>query len=293
MSSTAEPRIWLVPLVFLLLVGCKRSPAKRPPTVTSPISNNEYEFGVRRSLARSAWSKKEFCFLFHNPVHFRRVVLYKNNRLAFGDRGGFANGGLCWWHSRLTRSATYLTVYRPDLPKPTKKQVLKILDAYVNNSQVVEVPGYDNLQEFSSEWQDLFRKKLERWQLVEGIFHFGWKRGISGETEVSPEELKDEMDKLLKEVRTENRIVYQKLQVPGIRVHSWLVVDMKKTSDGYVLRIYDSTPNLFGTTPVKDVRYQIGDRYLQHRGVTFVPYTEFGNELEKIREAQLRYCHSK
>ncbi len=158
---------------------------------------------------------------------------------------------------------------------------------------MVEIPGYKNLREFSSDWQYLLRKKLERWQLVEGVVRFGWIRGLRGKTEVSSEELKDKMDKLFKEVRIENKIVYQKLQVPGIRVHSWLVVDMKKTSDGYILRIVDSTSGGWFSTPsVKNVRYRIGDRHIRGYGTHFVPYTEFENELEEIRAAQLRYCRS-
>ncbi len=128
MWTKAKPKIWFVVLIFLLSMGCK-IPAKKAdapgankrPAFPNPISSNEYEFGVIRSMARSAWSKKEFFFLVRNPVHFKRVILYKNNRLVFDGSGGIRNGGLCWWHSRLTRSATYLTVYQPDLPKPTEE----------------------------------------------------------------------------------------------------------------------------------------------------------------------------
>jgi len=266
---------------------------KRPPAVPSPISNNEYEFGVKRSLARPAWSKKEFCDMVRDPVQFQRVIASEKNRLSFTSRGaGFLNSGLCWWHSRLTRSATYLTVYRPDLPKPTKKQVLKIFDAYFHNSRVVEIPGYKNLQEFSRDWEDLLLKKLGDWQKVDGILGFAWVGGLAGKTEVSPEELKNKMDNLFKQVRIENKIVYQKLQHPGIGAHSWLVFDMKKTSDGYVLRTTNSS-----SSNVKVAHYKIGDQYLRHRfGIisyyTFVPYTEFENELKKIRAAQERYCRS-
>ncbi|MBA7637135.1 Peptidoglycan glycosyltransferase MrdB [subsurface metagenome] len=266
---------------------------KGPPAVPSPISSNEYEFGLKTSLSHSARSKKEFCDMVRDPVQFKRVIASKKNRLSFKSRGaGFFNSGVCWWHSRLTRSATYLTVYRPDLPKPTKKQVLKIFDAYFHNSRVVEIPGYENLREFSSDWEDLLLKKLEDWQKVDGIFGFAWVGGLAGKTEVSPEELKDKMDNLFKEVRTENKIVYQKLQQPGIRAHSWLVFDMKKTSDGYVLRTTNSS-----SSNMKVAHYKIGDQYFRHRfGIisyyTFVPYTEFENELKKIRAAQERYCRS-
>ncbi len=264
---------------------------KHPPAVPSPISNNEYEFGVKRPLARPAWSKKEFCDMVRDPVQFQRILLDKKNRLLFRGKGGFLNRGVCWWHSRLTRSATYLTVYRPDLPKPTKKQVLKIFDAYFHNNRVVEIPGYENLREFSRDWEDLLLKKLEDWQLVDGIFGFAGLRGLAGKTEVFPEELKNKMDNLFKQVRVENEIVYQKLQQPGINAHSWLVFDMKKTSDGYVLRTTNSR-----SLRTKEARYKIGDQYLRQRFFvtpqTFVPYTEFENELKKIRAAQERYCRS-
>jgi hypothetical protein len=302
MASTSRARIWLVPLVFLLLAGCtspaKRADApsanKRSATDVNPISSNEYEFGVIKSLCRPAWSKKEFCFLVHNPAHLRRIILCGNNRLAFDHSGGFRNAGLCWWHSRLTRSATYLTVYRPDLPKPTKEQAAKIVDAWIHNSRVVEIGGYKNLREFSRDWRDVIRKKLERWQLVDGVARFQWIRGITGKTKVSPEELKDRMDKLFKEVRLKDKIVYQKLQAPGIyKVSSWLVVDMKKVSDGYILRVADSDyPGLF-TPAVKNVRYRIGDRYIRGGDTHFVPYTERAGDLKEIRAAQRRYCHSK
>lgn len=305
MGTKVKLKIWPVILVFLLPMGCRTPDANEHPVAPNPISNNEYEFGMLRCLTRPALSKKEFCSLVHNPVHFKRVILNRNNRLAFDDSGGIRNGGLCWWHSRLTRSATYLTVYKPDLPKPTEEQVLEIFDAWVHNSRVVEIPGYKNLREFSRAWRHLLRKKLERWQIMDGIVRFGWIRGLIGKTKVAPEELKEKMDKLFEQVRSENKIVYQKLQVPGIKVHSWLVVDMKKTSDGYILRIADSDyPGLFdgllsilsssssSSHPVKDVRYRIGDRHIRYRSHTCVPYTERQDELKEIRAAQLRYCRS-
>lgn len=257
---------------------------KRSLAGSGRTSGSEYEFGVQTTVSRPPRSKEEFCARVSDPAYFKRLILDRGNRLAFSNYGGFANGGVCWWHSRLTRRATYLTVYRPDLPKPTKKQVLEIFDAYFWNNRVVEVPGYRNLQEFSNDWEDVLHKKLEDWQALAGTIGFEWIGGLSGSTKVSAKKLKKDMDKLFEEVRTKNKIVYQKLQMPGIPVHAWLVVDMKKTSDGYVLRVIDSNYH-----SAVDVSYRIGNQCLYAYG-HLVPYTEFQGEWDKSRAAQKRYC---
>lgn len=69
---------------------------------------------------KAATSRAEFCKNADDPNYFKSLLYNENNHLYNLNRGGIANGGVCWWHSMFSRSATFLAVYRPDLPHGTK-----------------------------------------------------------------------------------------------------------------------------------------------------------------------------
>jgi len=223
------------------------------------------------------------------PDYFKELILNQSNRISFRNAGGFFNGGVCWWHSFLEQRQTYLTVFKPELPKPSKKQVLKIFSKYFWASSVAEIPGYSNFYEFSLDWQEVLQKKLNDWQAVDGILGASWINGLAGKSKVSPKELKTRMDKLYKEINENNRIVWQKLQFPGITAHAWLVVKMEKRLNGlagYNLTIIDS--NYSGAYTV---RYYEGDNSTQASGYPyFVGYTQHLGDFNKIKKAQAKYC---
>lgn len=231
-------------------------------------------------------TREEFCSNVEKPDYFKQLILDQRNRLSFRNAGGFFNGGVCWWHSFLEQRQTYLTVFKPELPKPTKKQVLKIFSKYFWGSSVVEIPGYENFYDFSLDWHEVLQKKLNDWQAVDGILGASWINGLMGSSKVSAKELKTRMDTLSKEVNENNRIVWQKLQFPGITAHAWLVVRMNETPSGYNFTVIDSN-----YSSEFNVNYYKGDTSTRVGGYpNFVGYTQHLNDFKKISKAQKKYC---
>ncbi len=94
------------------------------------------------------------------------------------------------------------------------------------------------------------------------------------------------MDDLYKEINKNNRIVWQKLQFPGIVAHAWLVVRMQKTNTGYTLTVLDSN-----CKKEYIVYYRNGDITTRVLGYpNFVGYTQHLKDFKKISEAQKKYC---
>ena len=74
----------------------------------------------------------------------------------------------------------------------------------------------------------------------------------------------------------------------GPDAHSWLVVHMRKSYDGYDLEILDSNDPRQTNT----YRYTNGDTNLDYYGMGIVPYLERDHELEKIKNVIARKCDS-
>jgi hypothetical protein len=109
-------------------------------------------------------SKEEFCQLTSDPLALKALAFDEANRLPFENHGGMGNVGTCWWHSRFQRQALYLTVFRPDLPAPSKSEVAILLRDIVSKKKVVEIPGYSNLSAFAKDFAFEIQKALTRWQ---------------------------------------------------------------------------------------------------------------------------------
>ncbi len=263
-----------------------------PVALSAPVRWEIVPLDRNRDLpsASPAGSKEEFCGKTADPDYFRGLIMDPANRISFRNAGGLINGGVCWWHSFLEQRQIYLTVYRPELPKPTKEQVTGILDSYLRGNAVVEMPGYGNFYDFSLEWHELIQQMLNRWQITDGLTG-SWLNGLAGSSKVSSEELRDRMDALFKEVDGRKRIVWQKLQFPGITAHAWLVADMSRTDYGdygYKLTVIDSNYSRPYT-----VSYFYGDTAISVPGYpNFVGYTQHLRELDKISRAQKKYCGS-
>jgi hypothetical protein len=236
----------------------------------------------------AATSKEEFCENRKDPTYARELVQDYRNQLSFTNQGGLQNGGVCWWHSMFTRKATYLTYYRPDLKKPSDKEAKKIITAIKNGYDVVMIPGYRNLREFSYDHDQLILNQLESWQISDGIFGFGFLRGMTGKPELASSQLRKSMDEMYKDVRKNNEIIYQKLQFPGITAHAWLVADMEKTNNGYHITVIDSN------TGTDHYRYQYGDTNLSYHGYqTFAPHTSRNGNNDRFLEIQSDFCSGK
>ena len=215
--------------------------------------------------AKAPTSKAEFCQMAHKPAAMRALLSDTDNQLSFTNDGGLGGAGVCWWHSMFTRNANFLSIYRPDLPRPNRGEVRRIIMDISANRGVVEIPGYKNLAEFSYAHRSEIQHALEEGQIVDGGLLFNWIRGATGNYEVPAAELKARMDELYLEIAN-GKIPYQMLQMKGITAHAWLVVDMKKTSYGYNLKVLDS--NYRGTYSVD---YQEGMTHVSEYEA--VPYT--------------------
>lgn len=234
-------------------------------------------------------SKSEFCSDRKSRNYARELLLDNENMLAFTNHGGLVNGGVCWWHSRFTRNATYLAIYRPELPRPSAEAAKKIIKAIRKGKQSVVIPGFANLREFSSynAFAGLIQDELERWQKMDGFVRQAWIRGLAGSTSTTPEKLKSIMDELYNYVEVQGNVAYQKLQLPGVVAHAWLVVGMEKTHDGYELTVVDSN---YSNPYV--VNYHEGMTHFNYGGFgDFVPYLENEKELASMKGVIAKSCN--
>lgn len=238
--------------------------------------------------AQPSESIESFCSDRGEKAFVKGLVEDSQNLMSFKNRGGMRNGGVCWWHSRFQRNALYLTYYSPSKHKPASHEIPRLLRNIRNANHVIEIPGFKNFREFSTEYSQEIQTELEKWQRFEG-FRFTWIRGLRGSTRVSSEWLKTMMDNLYQEVIVRNHIAYQKLQMPGITAHAWLVINMLKHDNGYDLEVLDSNfPNM-----TMLYQYRDGDTHLQYRnGTHFTPYLEFVNEMDRIDSVITTTCAS-
>ncbi len=150
-------------------------------------------------------NKKSYCHNIKDPSYFKQIIKDPNNHLFLPKRNGFLFTGTCWWNSRIQRNSLYLAIYRPDLAKPNKQQVIKIFHDLRKMKKVITIPGFKNFKEFSSAFKKVFYKELYKWQLEEGILEKAWKIGISGKSYQNAEKLKNTMDTLYQQVIEKNR----------------------------------------------------------------------------------------
>ena len=233
----------------------------------------------------ASFSKAEYCQNIKNPFYFQTIASERDNRLSFINEGGAFDIGVCWWHSRFSRSALYLTIFRPELPRPNERKAKELIRQIKERKQIVMIPGYHSLYDFSDDWQQLIQNSLESWQISNTLI-FKWIAGLTGITENTPENMKERMDQLYQLVRR-GEVVYQKLQLPGISAHAWLVIGMQPIAEGYKLSVVDSN-----YSSVKTLYYINGDVGIYHApyGGYFVPYVEEQSELEKIKKVSQKFC---
>lgn len=232
-------------------------------------------------------TEESFCSDRKDENFVKDLTLDSSNLMAFSNHGGIGNGGVCWWHSRFQRNALYLTIYKPKLAKPTTEQARDLVKQIRDAKDIVVIPGYRNFAEFSNENASLIQRELEKWQKGDGVIRFAWVKGLSGRPKLEADKLKEEMDELYQDVEINKNIAYNKLQVPGIVAHAWLVVHMEKVTNGYNLEILDS--NFPHRTEI--YRYREGDTNFNYHGYfTFTPYLERSNELDRIKGIIERRC---
>lgn len=244
-------------------------------------------FAETASLKRA---RARFCSeKLSSELSVQNVLRNPMNQLHFYNQGGLFNGGVCWWHSRFIRAAAYLAIYDPSQPKPGREEAKEIINTIRKRKDIVVIPGYRNLYEFSIDWGQEILDKLEDWQRSDGLMKFSWFKGLTRDEEVSPEKLEQKMDDLYERV-SRGEVVYQMLQMPGIVAHAWLAIGMQKTTSGYVIEAVDSNapgqvvrfPYYKGTTQID---------YVLIPGHSFVPYDGNVSEEKKLRKKLIKECN--
>lgn len=205
-------------------------------------------------------------------------------KLSIFNSGGLGGMGVCWWHSRFQRNAFYLANYEPNRQKPTRDEAKKMIRAIRSGKQVVTIPGFSDLGQFSHYFGDEIQKELENWQMVDGFLKQKWIQGLSGSSH-SAKDLKKNMDLLYQNVETNGQVGYLKIQSEGIEAHALLVGSMKKIPNGYNLKVIDSN----FPKEVKTLEYLEGDDQLYPYANVYV---EFTNEVTKLQNVVAKACSS-
>ena len=207
--------------------------------------------------------------------------------MGFKNQGGIGNGGTCWWHSRLQRSAVYLAEFNPALPKPGEVKAREILRHLIRMDEAVVIPGYAGFRDLSADFQALIQRDLNAWQLEDGIVNQQWIRGLYGRSELPSEKMRARMNTIHSKMLRRDPGLWLMAQMPGIVSHALLLIGMESTSEGYELRVIDSNR----PSETRTLRYRNGDRSLVLDGTPFVPYAGFQNDAFKIEDSLQQTCN--
>lgn len=212
-------------------------------------------------------------------------------RISFKNRGGFANGGVCWWHNRLQRSAFFLAKFQPEKGRPNAKQIADIVTGLRFMERVVVIPGYENFQAFAKANQTHIQKTLNNWQVYDGLYNFQWLRGISGNYALPPKDMEDRMNIVYRAYQRSPAGMWIMAQMQGITSHSFLILGMDQVNSGYDMDLIDSNYPM----EVVRVKYQEGDQFLitDRSQNKFVPYVGFQEDFRKISKSLSGFCQDK
>lgn len=241
-----------------------------------------------QALAQNpSYTEESFCSDRKDEKFVKDLTMDSSNLMSFWNHGGLANSGVCWWHSRFQRNALYLTIYKPNLPRPSDSEARELVKQIRDAKDIVVIPGFKNFSEFTRVHEAQIQRELEKWQKGDGVIRFAWVKGLSGKPSVEAEKLKATMDEMYEYVEVNKNIAYNKLQIPGIDAHAWLVVHMEKVDGGYNLEVLDS--NFPSETEI--YRYREGDTSFNYHGAfKFTPYLERTHEMDKIKSVIAKRC---
>lgn len=233
----------------------------------------------------AAVSREEYLELCRNPSLVRSLAANppgggpNPNLLCFGSRGGLLGRGVCWWHSRFTRNALYLSYFLPDRSGPSPAEARAIISTLMKAGGVVAIPGYRNLGEFSKDHETAIQRTLERRQLFEGFLQFAWINGLWGASSTSWNVLRRGMMRIGEETSSTG-LAYAKFQTPGLDAHAILLTEMVELEGGgFRARYLDSVSRREETFLL-----QPGDRRVElASGMTGVPCLQRSGELRGLR----------
>jgi hypothetical protein len=227
-------------------------------------------------------SKTLFCKGRQDKKLLQQRFMDPKEKLSIINAGGIGGMGVCWWHSRFQRNAFYLANYEPKRPKPTHEEARKIIKAIRSGNEVVSIPGFSNLGQFSQFFGAEIQQELENWQLIDGFLKQKWIQGLSGSSR-SASDLKKNMDQMFQDVEEKSQIGYLKVQSKGVEAHALLVGSMKKIPQGYILKVADSND----PKQVRTLEYFEGDDQLYPYANVYV---EFTSEVTKLQNVIAKAC---
>lgn len=231
-------------------------------------------------------SKAEYCAARKNTHYFRGLAHNIDNHMTLRNHGGLFNGGVCWWHNLFQRSAIYLSVFRPELPKPDKANAKKIIHAIAAGKRVVEIPGYTNMTEFSNDWKNEIQAKLEAWQREDGFLKFAWIQGISGGYETDPNEIRKTLNYVLDRSMNHGEIHWTMWQVKGISSHASINLGGSSVIIDYKVNHIDSNY----PRAVRAMSWTWPNRSIDSYFGKFVPYVYRKSDLSDFKKAGDSYC---
>lgn len=233
------------------------------------------------------YDKVEFCLRYKDLNILSAYSSEESNLMSFKNDGGLFNQGTCWWHSRFQRNIFYLSIFKPELPRPNAQEIKALIKEIRNGETMITIPGFSNFSEFTTLYQKEIQKELNNWQLYDGVVLGSWIDGLKGDTKVEAGLLQSMMERVYNYVHIDKKIAYQKLQIKGITSHAWLIVGMKKGPSGYEVGFLDSNSPRMSL----NYSYKFGDEsfFLKSYG-NFVPYLEFIREEERLTSIAKKFC---
>lgn len=87
-------------------------------------------------------------------------VLASENRLSFSNPPGAWGVGDCWWHTAMQRYVYYLADFQPDKPMASRDYYLKAIRDLAKGDRVVAIPGFKDLDSFSTFHEQEFKRVL-------------------------------------------------------------------------------------------------------------------------------------
>ena len=222
-------------------------------------------------------SREDLLLDFNDPLH----------RVGFKNNGGLFNRGVCWWHSRLQRSAVYLSLFAPEQPRPGYGEAQTIIRHLIRFDSVVLIPGYSNFRDFSSDHAELIQRELNLWQIEDGFINQEWARGIYGSPRMPADTLHSRMDRIYERFKLSKPGLWIMAQLPGITTHALLLIGMNATEHGYALNVIDSNhPDV-----TRSLEYQFGDHAIDLGKDTFTPFIGFDRDQMKIDRTLKAFCN--
>ena len=178
--------------LYALDVSCDPTSTEHLPTVQNEpeelinaLVNREFDPCAQD--IQPARSVEQLCQ--RSPRDFQAQLCKKEGRMGFANNKGLFGlpTGVCWWHSQFHRNATYLAAFNPDKPKldpsnrEERRELRRIIRKIANRREMVEIPGYSSLHEFTSdpEIERLVQRRLQNWMAQDSFLKMQWVNGMT------------------------------------------------------------------------------------------------------------------